>query len=97
RARGGDEAAAARARWLAATNPTLLVFGQSGMEPALAALAVAAGAWALTRPRWGLAVGLVVLAIGAGLRPEVHLVLALAGVAAIARVARSRRSAAPAA
>jgi hypothetical protein len=80
RLRGADPQIA---RWLAATNATLLVFGQSGMEQAACACAVAAGAYAFERGGWGNALGFIALAVGATLRPEVHLLVALAAPLAL--------------
>ena len=59
RARGGDERAQQLARWLVATNASLLVWAQSGMEPVQTALAVtgvrlfSAGAAALAGAAFG--------------------------------------------
>jgi hypothetical protein len=99
RARGGDgEPAAGRVRadadqrlanaaqlgrWLAATNASLVVWAQSGMEPVLAAWLVLAGMTALDEERsWA---GMLLLATAAGVRPECHVVLALGVVVAARR------------
>jgi hypothetical protein len=90
-ARGGDATTAQRARFIAATNGTLLVWGQSGMEPAIAAAVVAAAALSLARPhRSGL--GIVLLAVGAAIRPEVHLLVCLAAPLVLLRAWRDRSS-----
>jgi hypothetical protein len=87
RARGGDERQVSWARWLMATNAAVLVWGQSGMEPLVAALAVLAGVLWLERGQ--LVLGAAALAVGAAVRPEVHLVVALAVPLLVAR-ARDR-------
>jgi hypothetical protein len=94
RARGGDATTVWRARMMAATSATLMVWAQSGMEPAAAALAVTASAAALAEGR--LAAGLCAAAVGAGLRPEVHVVLAGACAVALARARRDRAARRPA-
>lgn len=73
RARGGDERAVALARWLVATNASLVVWAQSGMEPVQTALAVTACAYFLQLRRHGLA--MLLAALAAATRPECHVVL----------------------
>lgn len=80
RARGGDARTQQIGRWLVATNASLLVWAQSGMEPAQSALVVVAAAYFLERRRHGLA--MLMAAAAALLRPECHLLLF--GAAAIA-------------
>jgi hypothetical protein len=92
---GGDDRDAQRARWIAATNGSLIVWAQSGMEPVIAALIVAATFVALGRGRLVAALGLA--AIGAAVRPELHLVVIAVALVAIARAVRDRDQRAPAA
>lgn len=73
RLRGGDEATAQVARWLVATNASLVVWAQSGMEPVVCALAVLACVVCLEQRRHAAAMALA--AAAALLRPECHLVL----------------------
>ena len=86
---GGDEGSATRAQWFAATSPIAIVWAQSGMEGALAALLVAIAAAELARgtPR-GWLVALVVCGVAVGVRPELHLVAGLVAIAAAWRAAR---------
>lgn len=89
RARGGDATAQQWARWLVATNASLLVWAQSGMEPAQAALAVVGAFYFLQERRHGAA--LACAAAAALLRPECHVVLF-----AVAAIALRRRALLPA-
>jgi hypothetical protein len=73
RARGGDPRAQQIARWLVATNASLLVWAQSGMEPVQTAWAVVAAAYFLQQRRHGLA--MLLAAAAALLRPECHVLL----------------------
>jgi arabinofuranosyltransferase len=83
RARGGDDRAQQLARWLAATNASLLVWAQSGMEPVQTALAVVACAYFLQRRRhWP---AMLLVAAAALMRPECHVVLALAAALVVWR------------
>ncbi|MGZ3407577.1 MAG: hypothetical protein ACXVAN_14105, partial [Polyangia bacterium] len=83
RARGGDATAQQLARWLAATNASLLVWAQSGMEPVQTALAVVACAYFLERRRhWP---AMLLAAAAALTRPECHVVLFLAAAAVVWR------------
>jgi hypothetical protein len=71
--KGGDTRVAQQiGRWLVATNASLLVWAQSGMEPAQAALAVVATVWLLQERRHGAAMACA--AAAAVLRPECHVV-----------------------
>jgi hypothetical protein len=90
RLRGGDVATQQNGRWLAATSGSLLVWAQSGMEPVIAALVVLAGVTLLAARRH--AVGLLLLAVACGLRPECHLILALALGLCVWRAPRDRRA-----
>jgi arabinofuranosyltransferase len=83
RARGGDGSAQQLARWLTATNASLLVWAQSGMEPVQTALAVVACAYFLEQRRhWP---AMVLAAAAALLRPECHVVLLLAAAVVVWR------------
>jgi hypothetical protein len=83
RARGGDERAQQLARWLTATNASLLVWAQSGMEPVQTALAVVACAYFLQQRRHWLA--MLLAAVAATMRPECHVVLFLAAAVVVWR------------
>jgi len=83
RARGGDERAQQLARWLAATNASLVVWAQSGMEPVQTALAVVACAYFLEKRRhWP---AMLLAAAAAATRPECHVVLFLAAAVVVWR------------
>lgn len=83
RERGGSDGAQQLARWLAATNASLLVWAQSGMEPVQTALAVVACAWFLQRRRhWP---AMLLAAAAAAMRPECHVVLFLAAAVVVWR------------
>ncbi|MCU1279140.1 MAG: hypothetical protein JWM53_2686 [bacterium] len=83
RARGGDARTQQLARWLAATNASLLVWAQSGMEPVQTALAVVACAYFLERRRhWP---AMLLAAAAAATRPECHVVLFLAAAVVVWR------------
>ena len=83
RARGGDERAQQLARWLAATNASLVVWAQSGMEPVQTALAVIACAYFLqVRRHWP---AMLLAAAAAATRPECHVVLFLAAAVVVWR------------
>jgi arabinofuranosyltransferase len=81
--RGGDAAAAQLARWLVATNASLLVWAQSGMEPVVTAFVVLLAFHRLEQRRHGAA--MLLLAVAAGLRPECHLVLLLGALVTLRR------------
>jgi len=75
----GDARAQQIGRWLVATNASLVVWAQSGMEPVQTALAVVGAAWCLERRRhWA---AMLLAALAAGMRPECHVILF--GVAAV--------------
>ncbi|HEY2747233.1 MAG TPA: hypothetical protein VGL86_21570 [Polyangia bacterium] len=83
RARGGGESAQQLARWLTATNASLLVWAQSGMEPVQTALAVVACAYYLQQRRhWP---AMLLAAAAAATRPECHVVLFLAAAVVVWR------------
>ena len=84
RARGGDERAQQLARWLAATNASLLVWAQSGMEPVQTALAVVARG---LFPRAAATTGrrMLLAAAAAATRPECHVILLLAAAVVVWR------------
>jgi hypothetical protein len=82
RLRGGDAGAAQMARWLVATNASLLVWAQSGMEPVVTAFVVLLAVYRLEQRREMPA--MLLLALAAGLRPECHVVLIL-GALVVAR------------
>jgi hypothetical protein len=83
RVRGGDERAQQLARWLVATNASLLVWAQSGMEPVQAALAVTACAYFLQlRRHWP---AMLLAAAAAATRPECHVVLFAAAAVVVWR------------
>ncbi len=83
RARGGDENAQQLGRWLAATNASLIVWAQSGMEPVQTALAVVACAYFLEVKRhWP---AMLLAAAAAATRPECHVVLFLAAALVVWR------------
>jgi arabinofuranosyltransferase len=83
RARGGDERAAQVARWLVATNATLLIYAQSGLESVICVLFVIAGALRLQQRRHWQA--MLLLALAAATRPECHVLLLLGAALVIAR------------
>lgn len=83
RARGGDERAQQLGRWMAATNASLVVWAQSGMEPVQTALAVVACAYFLElRRHWP---AMLLAAAAAATRPECHVVLFLAAAVVVWR------------
>jgi hypothetical protein len=83
RTRGGDERAAQLGRWLVATNASLVVWAQSGMEPVQTALAVLASVYFLERRRsWP---AMLLAAAAALLRPECHVVLFLVAAVVVWR------------
>lgn len=83
RARGGDERTAQVARWMTATNASLLVWAQSGMEPVQTALAVIAAVYFLQlRRHWP---AMLLAAAAALLRPECHVVLFLVAAVVVGR------------
>jgi hypothetical protein len=83
RARGGDDRAQQLARWLTATNASLLVWAQSGMEPVQTALAVVGCAYYLQQRRhWP---AMLLAALAAATRPECHVVLFLAAAVVVWR------------
>ncbi|MDB4970392.1 MAG: hypothetical protein JWN44_6081 [Myxococcales bacterium] len=82
-ARGGDERAVQVARWLVATNASLLVWAQSGMETVQTAFVVVAAVYFLElRRHWP---AMLLAAAAALLRPECHLVLFLVGAVVVWR------------
>ena len=83
RARGGSDGAQQLARWLTATNASLVVWAQSGMEPVQTALAVVACAYFLQQRRhWP---AMLLAAAAAATRPECHVVLFLAAAVVVWR------------
>jgi hypothetical protein len=83
RARGGSEQAQQLARWMTATNASLLVWAQSGMEPVQTALAVVGCAYFLEQRRhWP---AMLLAAAAAATRPECHVVLFLAAAVVVWR------------
>jgi arabinofuranosyltransferase len=76
--RGGDARAVQLARWLAATNASLLVWATSGMEPVICAFVVLAAANALDERRELPA--MLLLSLACLLRPECHLLFAFAAI-----------------
>jgi arabinofuranosyltransferase len=83
RARGGDGRARQLARWFTATNASLVVWAQSGMESVPTALAVLACAYFLERRRhWP---AMLLAAAAAATRPECHVVLFLAAAVVVWR------------
>jgi hypothetical protein len=87
--RGGDGASMQMARWLVATNASLIVWAQSGMEPVVTALVVLVAVYRLEQRRhWA---AMLLFAVAAGLRPECNLLL-LGGALVVLR----RRAALPA-
>jgi len=83
RARGGDATAQQLARWLAATNASLVVWAQSGMEPVQTAFVVIACAYCLQlRRHWA---AMLLAAAAATLRPECHVVLFAAAAVVVWR------------
>ena len=83
RVRGNDERAQQLARWLVATNASLLVWAQSGMEPVQTALAVIACAYFLqVRRHWP---AMLLAAAAAATRPECHVVLFAAAAVVVWR------------
>ncbi len=83
RARGGDERAQQLARWLTATNASLLVWAQSGMEPVQTALAVVAAVYFLQQRRpWP---AMLLAAVAAVTRPECHVILFLVAAVVVWR------------
>jgi hypothetical protein len=83
RTRGGDDKAAQIVRWLVATNAALVVWATAGMEPVICALTVLAATLALEQRREIRA--LLLLALAATLRPECHLILAVAAIVVLRR------------
>jgi arabinofuranosyltransferase len=83
RLRGGDDAAAQLARWLVASNASLLVWAQSGMEPVVTAFVVLLAIHRLEQRRhWA---AMLLLAVAAGLRPECHVLLLLGALVSVRR------------
>jgi hypothetical protein len=83
RLRGGDETAAQMGRWITATNASLVVWAQSGMEPVVVAFVALAAVYRLEQRRhWS---AMLLFAAAAGMRPECHVLLLGAAVVVVWR------------
>jgi hypothetical protein len=83
RLRGGDDKAAQVVRWLVATNAAMVVWATSGIEPVICGCVVLAAVLALEQRREMRA--MLLLALAALLRPECHLLFALAAILVLRR------------
>ena len=72
------------ARWLIATNASLLVWAQSGMEPVICAAVVCCAATLSSKQRRELA-AMLLFAVAATIRPECHLLFVFAAAVVIHR------------
>jgi hypothetical protein len=83
RLRGGDESAAQLGRWITATNASLVVWAQSGMEPVVVACLPLAAVYRLEQRRhWA---AMLLFAAAACVRPECHVLLGLGAVVVLRR------------